>query len=104
MQKHLKPSEQKICKLYPPNYSDWTYVEPLPESRTKVNGTIVRNTEKGYKVIMILSRSKRKPCVKSFFTTNHPRIVLGFGMEFDATKLDDECWVISAKIVEMKIE
>jgi hypothetical protein len=90
----------KIYKLYPSNYSDFTYVEALPESVTKVNGTIVRNIEKNYKVIIILWHSKRKPSVKSFFSINRPRTVLGFGMEFDATRVEDECWAMSTKIVD----
>jgi hypothetical protein len=90
----------KIYKLYPRNHSDFTYVEALPESITKVKGTIVRNIQKNYKVIIILWHSKRKPSVKSFFSANHPRTVIGFGMEFDATRVKDECWAMSTKVVD----
>ena len=100
MSVEILPSEKpaKVYKLYPPNHSDFTYVEVLPESITKVNGTIVRNIQENYKVIIILCHSKRKPSVKSFFSANHPRTVLGFSMEFDATRVKDECWAMSTKI------
>jgi len=93
-----------IYKLYPSNHSDFTYVEALPESKTKVNGTIVRNIQKDEKVIIILCHSRGKPNVKSFFSTNHPRTILDFAMEFDATTVKDECWAMITKIVDTSKE
>lgn len=93
--RQVPTANDKIRKLYQPNSTDrWTYVEPIPESRTRVDGSVVRNTDRN-KVVLI-TPSERKPRVSTFFKEGQPRAVLRFKQEFDLTRVHMSMWAMLA--------
>lgn len=91
----IPQAKGKLRKLYQPNNTDtWTYVEPIPESRTRVDGSIVQNNERNQVILIMIS--ERKPRISRFFKEWQPRAVLLFKQEYDLTNVTVPMWAMLA--------
>lgn len=89
----------KVRPLYPRNNSlHYINVEPIPKSKEKINGTIVKNIDKDK--VILLTISEKKPRIPTFFKEWQPRLVLRYKDEFDATDVKSPMWAMIANVVD----
>lgn len=85
--------------VYAQNSSVNYYVKPISNSRTQVNGSIVRNIQQDR--VILLTISMKKPSITQFFpmkTRLNPCLVLGYKEEYDLTNVrTPPIWIMLAE-------